>query len=102
MSDNSNTTEGLKFDSGKIDWMILFEHMKPQVEDVVKVLMHGEEKYKRDNWMHVQHSQLRYTNAMLRHILGYISGEEHDPDTGLPHLAHAICCQLFLMHGGSK
>jgi hypothetical protein len=32
---------------------------------------------------------------MLRHLLAYIEGEEFDPESGLPHLAHLVTTASF-------
>jgi len=85
---------GLKFDSGKLDWALLpFE----SIEEIIKVLMVGAKKYKRDNWQLVDDGDTRYFNAAMRHITAWKQGEELDPETDLQHLAHAACCILFLI-----
>lgn len=66
-----------------------------QIETVMQVLDHGAKKYSRNNWQkggfHV------YASAALRHVFARIRGEKIDRESGLPHLAHAVCCLLFLM-----
>lgn len=89
--------EGRKHDEGKTDWDLL---PWAAVEEVVQVLMHGEQKYGRDNWKHVPDAKRRYFNAAIRHLLAYRGGEERDSESGRTHLAHAVCCLLFLMEGG--
>lgn len=82
----------LKNDNGKLQWSLMpFE----QLEDTVRVLMKGAEKYSRDNWKKCDDVN-RYKDALMRHVTAYIKGEERDPDDNLPHLAHAICNCLFL------
>lgn len=61
---------------------------------VVEVLTHGAGKYGRDNWVRCDDKR-RYVGATLRHVLAYMSGEVMDPESGLPHLAHAACSLLF-------
>ncbi len=34
--------------------------------------------------------------AAQRHLIAHYSGEDIDPESGLPHLAHASCCLMFL------
>jgi hypothetical protein len=65
---------------------------------VVKILGFGAGKYGRNNWMQLENAQVRYTNACLRHYAAYQSGEIHDPETGMPHLAHCLCNLVFLIH----
>jgi hypothetical protein len=61
-----------------------------------KVLTFGARKYAPNNWMRCKDTT-RYVDAALRHIFAYIGGEKNDPETGLPHLAHAGCCIMFLI-----
>ena len=83
----------VKKDSGKLQWSLMpFEELR----DVVKVLMHGAEKYSPDNWKKCD-NVVRYKDALMRHVIAYVSGEEIDSEFGLSHLAHAVCNCLFLM-----
>jgi hypothetical protein len=85
---------GIKFDSGKLDWTLM---VWESLEYVVKVLMCGEKKYSRDNWKLVPNAEERYKAAAMRHLTAIMKGEYLDPETGLPHFAHVICCCLFSM-----
>lgn len=85
--------QGQKFDQGKpmvslIDpaWLL----------DTSAVLTFGAQKYAKDNWKHVENHKDRYLSAAYRHLLAFQSGEIRDPESGLPHLAHASCCLMFL------
>ena len=83
----------VKKDYGKLQWSLLpFEELK----DVVKVLMRGAEKYSPDNWKKCD-NVTRYKDALMRHVIAYVSGEKIDSEFGLSHLAHAVCNCLFLM-----
>lgn len=85
-------TEGMKHDQNKPDWSLLPWNA---TEEVVKVLTYGAEKYDRENWRKVE--VYRYKAAAMRHIKSYFSGEEElDSETGLSHLAHAVCCLMFI------
>lgn len=85
---------GDKFDDGKLQWdLVPFE----QLRQVVQVLSLGAKKYSRDNWQHVPKSKSRYFAAAMRHLTDWYSVESKDQETGMNHLAHAICCLLFLM-----
>ena len=35
--------------------------------------------------------------ATIRHLTAWRSGERLDPESGLPHLAHAACSVLFML-----
>ena len=72
--------------------------MKPEaLEEVVKVLTHGAQKYSPDNWKHVDNMQERYFNASQRHAWAYKRGEIRDGESGHHHLAHAICNMMFIL-----
>ena len=86
--------KGRKFDKEKNRWSLVpFK----QLEDVVRVLTLGAVKYDDDNWMRVPDARDRYMSACIRHIVAWWGGEIKDPETKSSHLAHAICCLLFLM-----
>ena len=84
--------EGRKYDGDKAKL-----HLLPpkSILEVGKVLTYGAEKYDAENWRKVPDLQNRYTSAALRHIFAHIDGELDDQETGLSHLAHAMCCLLF-------
>ncbi len=88
------TPVGVKFDTGKPSPSLL--PMKPLLE-VVKVLDFGAKKYARDNWQKVSNAEERYLDAALRHLMAFTDGEENDEESGLSHLAHCMCCLLFLL-----
>ena len=85
---------GNKFDQGKPRWSLL---PFSSVEQVVNVLTFGAAKYAPDNWKYVGDAKERYSDAALRHITAWLQGEKKDKETGESHLAHAICCLLFLI-----
>jgi hypothetical protein len=85
--------EGYKADEEKPDWSLLSLDV---LEDTVRVLTLGAKKYARDNWQKVPNGRERYFAAALRHLTAWQRGEANDPETGLPHLAHAQCCLTFL------
>jgi hypothetical protein len=86
--------QGIKHDEGKLQYSLL-----PPIalREVVKVLTHGAKKYSRDNWKHVPDSTNRYTDAAYRHIEAWRMGETVDEESSHHHLAHAICCLMFLI-----
>lgn len=85
---------GQKFDDGKTQY-----HLMPltALEQTNRVLMHGANKYGANNWQHVQGAEERYYNAALRHMFAWQAGEKVDPESGISHLAHAICSLMFLI-----
>lgn len=87
-------SKGRKFDAGKLDYTLVpFEAL----DEIVKVLMFGAQKYERENWRHVDNAMQRYAAAAFRHLTAYSKGEANDPETGVSHLAHAGCCILFML-----
>jgi len=83
---------GRKYDSEKPQLYLL---PPKSLYEVGKVLTFGAEKYDPHNWRKVDDLQNRYSSAAMRHILAHIDGEDLDEETGLSHLAHAICCLMF-------
>lgn len=86
-------SEGRKDDQGKLPW-----HLLPgdALEAIVRVLQFGAEKYGERNWEKGM-AWSRVYSALCRHMWAWWRGEESDRETGLPHLAHAGCCVLFLL-----
>jgi hypothetical protein len=93
MKEYTEATKGRKFDGGKLEFGLL-----PPValEAVVEVLTFGAQKYERDNWQHVDDAKRRYFDAVQRHMWAWKRGEILDPESGKPHLAHAMCGLMFL------
>ena len=69
---------------------------------VVAVLEFGAKKYGVENWRGVENARQRYFDACHRHLNAWWQGESVDDESGLPHLAHAVCCLLFLMRGDDE
>jgi dATP/dGTP diphosphohydrolase len=59
------------------------------------VLAAGARKYADWNWAPGT-SWSHYYAAALRHLNAWQGGEDLDPETGLSHLGHALCCVSFL------
>jgi hypothetical protein len=87
--------EGRKDDTGKSPW-----HLLPfdALEQVCKVLEHGQKKYDARNWEKGM-DWSRIHGATNRHLNRdwWQDGIDTDPDSGLSHLAHAACDTLFLL-----
>ncbi len=61
-----------------------------------KAFTFGASKYAPYNWAKgLPHSELM--DATFRHLTDYWAGEDNDPQSGLPHLAHALCCVAMLL-----
>lgn len=97
---------GRKDDSNKPRYSLL---PTGTINQVVQVLEYGaSDKYEVDNWQKIPDARRRFYDATMRHIDAWWSGEIIDIDkdgvkgSQLPHLAHAICCLLFLMWFDNK
>jgi dATP/dGTP diphosphohydrolase len=60
-------------------------------------LLEGALKYGRSNWRAVGVRASIYYDACSRHLNKWFEGEELDPDSGLPHLAHALACLAIIV-----
>lgn len=90
----ASSVQGVKYDDDKPRWELLpFRAVK----EVVEVLTYGSKKYADDNWKIVPEARKRYISAAFRHLTDWAGGEKKDSETGKSHLAHAICCLLFLL-----
>jgi hypothetical protein len=87
------TTGGRKFDGGKPQYGLL---PPLALKATVDVLTFGAQKYEPDNWKFVPDSKRRYFDALQRHLWQWKEGEEIDQESGMHHLAHAMCCLMFL------
>jgi hypothetical protein len=83
----------IKHDSGKRRWSLLPWR---EVGIVVDVIDAGARKYAVNNWKQIEPRSLLF-DALMRHVTAWHKGERDDEEDGLPHLAHAVCCALFLM-----
>ena len=87
------TEGGRKFDGNKLEYGLL---PPLALKATVDVLTFGAQKYERGNWKIVPDSKRRYFDALQRHVWAWKQGEQIDPESGLHHLAHAMCCLMFL------
>lgn len=85
-------SQGMKFDTDKPKWSLL---PKGTIAAVVRVLTFGAKKYAPDNWKKIDPE--RYYDALQRHVEAHRNGEQFDPETKEHHLAHAVCCLLFML-----
>jgi hypothetical protein len=88
-----STLSGVKFDSAKPP-MDLLDPVA--ITELAKVLQFGANKYAAHNWRKGIATS-RLIAALLRHTFAYLGGEDKDPETGLSHIAHAMCCCMFIL-----
>ncbi len=84
---------GTKHDQNKLRYDLL----PPEaLEEIVKVLTFGTDKYKDRNWEKGIDSG-RVFAALMRHLWAWWMGKRKDKESGLSHLSHAGCCIVFLI-----
>lgn len=67
------------------------------IQKMGRVFTGGAEKYGRFNWRDHTVSATVYYDAAQRHIMAWFNGEDMDPESGEPHLAHVMaCCNILL------
>jgi hypothetical protein len=78
---------GARFNDSKPDFFLI-----PAVTlaDEARVWSHGKAKYAAWNWAKGMPWSVPYACAM-RHLAAWQQGEDIDPESGLPHIAHAMC-----------
>lgn len=88
---------GSKLDAGKPNCDLVFTAFADALLEVAKVGTFGAEKYTPNGWREVPDGYSRYRSAAFRHLLtcSYL-----DPETSLPHLAHAAwnCLAALQLH----
>ena len=83
----------MKYDNGKPRYDLL---PAGAIDDLTKVLTFGAEKYAANSWRGLENGLERYRAALLRHTFAIQAGELIDPESGLPHSAHVMCCAAFI------
>lgn len=87
-------TLGMKYDSGKPRFSLVPRKALMRTIDVLEA---GAKKYSEHNWRKVDNAEQRYLDAAFRHLVAHMDGQYLDPETQLPHLAHALCCIMFAL-----
>jgi len=91
--DKKLSGNALKFDDDKLPVNLLSTEALLQTAAVLKF---GADKYSEHNWRQ-GFAWSRPLAAAMRHIMAFNDGEDKDPESGLSHLAHAMCCIMFLL-----
>lgn len=81
-----------------------YNNGKPQLDllpaeplrQIARALEFGCQKYDKHNWRKGMPWTEAYA-AACRHLLDFIEGEDFNPESGLPHVAHAGANILFLL-----
>lgn len=74
-------------------------HLWPETATLMGCLglLDGMLKYGRTNWRVAGVRASIYVDACRRHLNKWFEGEDTDPDSGLPHLSHALACLAILV-----
>ena len=88
---------GAKLDAGKNQLGLVLGGFSKALIKVGEVGTSGAIKYSPNGWKSVDNAEGRYMDALLRHQMAYLSGEELDPESGQPHLAHMAWNSLALL-----
>jgi len=89
----SSNKKGVKYDQGKPRMELL---PAESLEEIAKVFAFGAVKYGDWNWRGgIEISRL--SGAVLRHIFAFLRGETNDPESNLPHVAHAGAGILMIL-----
>lgn len=67
------------------------------MESVARVMELGARKYGPYNWREQPIKKMTYAHAALRHLFAWIGGEDNDPESLQPHLAHVAACMLIVI-----
>ena len=81
---------GAKLDAGKLRPALVLGGFASAVQAMVKVGSDGARKYTDNGWKTVPDGKARYEDALLRHLLAHLGGEDVDPESGSPHISHCM------------
>lgn len=85
----------VKYDAGKLRYDLVPVVAERQLASVITF---GAQKYWDHGWQQCEpEEEIRYYAALRRHLDAWRRGEQLDPETGLHHLAHALCNTAFLL-----
>lgn len=74
-------------------------HLWPETATLMGTLglLDGALKYGRGNYRAIGVRATIYIDACKRHLNAWLEGEECAPDSGVPHLAHALACLAIIV-----
>lgn len=90
--EETTKNEGSRFDAGKPRMELLSAIAS---EGTAAVLTFGAKKYSDNNWRKGM-KWGRVLGSLLRHTFKFMSGEDVDSESGLPHVDHIACNAMFL------
>jgi hypothetical protein len=87
-------SQAARKNSDKLRWDLLDYH---SIEELLRVLEFGAEKYAPNNWKKGLHREELLESAM-RHLVLMFQGKEVDSDSARPHAAHVMCNMMFYLY----
>ena len=87
--------QGKKYDSGKRRYDLVDLNVIGAIADV---LGFGAQKYAENSWQKLPNGEKRYFAALMRHLEAHQRGETVDPESGYPHIYHALTNVYFLTY----
>jgi hypothetical protein len=86
----------MKYDNEKPKLQLIPPHA---LNEAAKVFGFGAEKYAENNWRKDidMYGWTRHYGSIQRHLNAWLACEDIDPDSGLPHIAHALT-QLMILN----
>jgi len=78
---------GARYNDNKTEYSLI---PLSSLEPCARVFMYGRKKYAAWNWAKGMSWLVPY-DCMMRHLEAWHRGEDLDPESGLPHLGHAMC-----------
>jgi hypothetical protein len=84
-----------RYNQDKPDWTLLDYHA---LEEVVKVMTFGKEKYGKDNWKGELDDINQHIESAFRHLVAMKEGEKYDEESGELHAAHLIANMMMYIH----
>ena len=90
-----------KSDQGKTDWSLLpwrsTELAAEIMTQAIRPKSEGGSGYSLASWRIVPGGYYRFWAALMRHVIRrFVYDEVIDPESGKPHLTHAMCCLMFI------
>lgn len=90
----TNKELGARFNEGKLRFSLVdFDAL----EDLVRVLEYGSQKYDDHNWKKGLKST-EICESLLRHIFAFLRGEDKDNESGESHIGHIMANAMFLSY----
>ncbi len=90
----TSSQQAERYNTDKLKWSLVdFKSL----EDMVKVLEFGAEKYSADNWKKGLPTK-EICESLLRHTFAFMNGEDVDSDSKQSHIGHIMCNAMFLSH----